>query len=210
MKKILFVVMFMLSGSGVVQAANIDGQAGVDKHTVVGLGMGDFFVAQSQGSDTTVTLTDVATPVTSSTSNSTTGLADGFIHDYVFNDVQDTIMALTTAIQLSIGDASKLIQPLIIQVWHILESDPDVLLDSATLDVGVNPGSNFTVQLVAGDDYVVRMSNQGGTIGDNADYTLNVQSPVSAVPVPAAVWLFGTAMMGLLGLRRKSRMAVAA
>jgi hypothetical protein len=54
------------------------------------------------------------------------------------------------------------------------------------------------------------MSNLGGTIGDNADYTLNVQSPVSAVPVPAAVWLFGTAMMGLLGLRRKSRMAVAA
>jgi len=34
---------------------------------------------------------------------------------------------------------------------------------------------------------------------------------VSAVPVPAAVWLFGTAMFGLFGLRRKSKMeAVAA
>jgi hypothetical protein len=29
---------------------------------------------------------------------------------------------------------------------------------------------------------------------------------VSAVPVPAAVWLFGTAMLGLFGLRRKDKM----
>jgi hypothetical protein len=28
---------------------------------------------------------------------------------------------------------------------------------------------------------------------------------ISAVPVPAAVWLFGTAMLGLFGLRRKSK-----
>ncbi|MES2546481.1 MAG: VPLPA-CTERM sorting domain-containing protein, partial [Pseudomonadota bacterium] len=27
---------------------------------------------------------------------------------------------------------------------------------------------------------------------------------VSAVPVPAAAWLFGSAMLGLAGLRRKS------
>lgn len=34
---------------------------------------------------------------------------------------------------------------------------------------------------------------------------------VSVVPVPAAVWLFGTAMLGLFGMRRKSKMeAVAA
>lgn len=34
---------------------------------------------------------------------------------------------------------------------------------------------------------------------------------ISTVPVPAAVWLFGTAMLGLFGLRRKSKMeAIAA
>ncbi len=33
-------------------------------------------------------------------------------------------------------------------------------------------------------------------------------SPVSVVPVPAAVWLFGTALLGLVGFsKRKSRIA---
>ena len=58
-------------------------------------------------------------------------------------------------------------------------------------------GSNFNVALV-------------GLIDDvnfpQADYSLNI----SAVPVPAAVWLFGTALFGLLGFRKKASMAVAA
>lgn len=30
------------------------------------------------------------------------------------------------------------------------------------------------------------------------------EPPVNAVPVPAAIWLFGSAMLGLIGLKRKS------
>lgn len=35
-------------------------------------------------------------------------------------------------------------------------------------------------------------------------------STVSTVPVPAAVWLFGTAMLGLFGMRRKAKMGAVA
>jgi len=38
---------------------------------------------------------------------------------------------------------------------------------------------------------------------DNA-FTPVGEPPVNAVPVPAAIWLFGSAMLGLIGLKRKS------
>ena len=40
----------------------------------------------------------------------------------------------------------------------------------------------------------------------NVDYTLHLEGTVGAVPVPAAVWLFGSGLLGLVGVaRRKSR-----
>jgi hypothetical protein len=37
---------------------------------------------------------------------------------------------------------------------------------------------------------------------------VNFSIATSAVPVPAAVWLFGTAILGLVGLRRKGKLEV--
>lgn len=37
----------------------------------------------------------------------------------------------------------------------------------------------------------------------SGDVALRISGDVAAVPVPAAVWLFGSAMMGLAGVRRK-------
>ena len=206
MKKIVF-ALFILGLAGTAQAAFIDGEtAGTDKHVIIGFGEGDIFVAQGQPSSTTVSLTDAGTAIVSSTPLDTTGLADGFIHDFIFQAVQDTFTSITTGVQLSSGQASSLVTPLIMQVWRIV-AGVDILEATATLNSGVNPTASEVVALMAGETYVVRMSNEGGTIGSAADYTLNVLTPV---PVPAAVWLFGTAMVGLFGLRRKSRMAVAA
>jgi hypothetical protein len=48
-------------------------------------------------------------------------------------------------------------------------------------------------------------------IGEGGEMYLSALATDMVVPVPAAVWLFGTAMFGLIGLRRKSKMeAVAA
>jgi hypothetical protein len=50
------------------------------------------------------------------------------------------------------------------------------------------------------------ISGEGGEM-----YLSALATDMNVVPVPAAVWLFGTAMFGLIGLRRKSKMeAVAA
>ncbi|MCP4765203.1 MAG: VPLPA-CTERM sorting domain-containing protein [Gammaproteobacteria bacterium] len=40
----------------------------------------------------------------------------------------------------------------------------------------------------------------GGRITDSGDYRLNI----STVPVPAAVWLFGTALIGFVGMSRRT------
>jgi hypothetical protein len=40
--------------------------------------------------------------------------------------------------------------------------------------------------------------------GDHGDYRITVSGDVSAVPVPAAGWLLGAGLLGLLGVRRKS------
>lgn len=44
------------------------------------------------------------------------------------------------------------------------------------------------------------------TTGDQS-YVATMTTSVSAVPVPAAVWLFGSAMMGYLGLQKRKTMA---
>ncbi len=43
----------------------------------------------------------------------------------------------------------------------------------------------------------------GGDIFNNGALTVTVGSAVSAVPVPAAAWLFGSALVGLAGIGRK-------
>jgi len=44
----------------------------------------------------------------------------------------------------------------------------------------------------------------GGDMWSTSDYSL---TPTSAVPVPAAAWLFGSALVGLAGVGRKRKMA---
>jgi hypothetical protein len=52
-----------------------------------------------------------------------------------------------------------------------------------------------------GLDQLIIISTPGIWVADNLEFD---REEVSSVPVPAAVWLFGTAMLGFAGLRRKS------
>lgn len=70
-----------------------------------------------------------------------------------------------------------------------------------------NGGGNWSilppVLLGINSPLFVRLSGAG----TNGQYALNIQnagSP-SAVPVPAAVWLFGSALMGLVGVSRRKK-----
>ena len=60
--------------------------------------------------------------------------------------------------------------------------------------------------ILAVDHYGANEATLRGTAsyisGNNLDYQLTFSSDVSPVPVPAAVWLFGSGLMGLLGFGR--------
>ena len=74
---------------------------------------------------------------------------------------------------------------------------------------GVTPSNLNTISFnaLAGQVYTIALGGYR-----NGDWTTTLDgyaltaSQVSAVPLPGAVWLFGSAMAGLIGLRRKEKM----
>ena len=68
--------------------------------------------------------------------------------------------------------------------------------DTAACDVGENYTLTYSAHVPLGDP-----SGIGGVL-----YQLNLVGTVALVPVPAAVWLFGSGLLGMVGIaRRKSR-----
>ncbi|MBU1053486.1 MAG: VPLPA-CTERM sorting domain-containing protein [Proteobacteria bacterium] len=54
---------------------------------------------------------------------------------------------------------------------------------------------------------LISIDNPGGSF----DYTLSLEvteAPISSVPIPESVWLFGPGFTGLIGLRRKKKSAI--
>lgn len=70
-----------------------------------------------------------------------------------------------------------------------------------TYDPTVDAVNGITFHAVAGQVYSILLGgNSGGTNYDpHAGYSLSI----TTVPVPSAVWLFGSALMGFLGIKRK-------
>lgn len=64
-------------------------------------------------------------------------------------------------------------------------------------------GINFNFLLLAGQTYFFDI------VGEALGQPLTTTLTVSAVPVPAALWLFAPALMGFFGLRRKAQVATA-
>ena len=71
-------------------------------------------------------------------------------------------------------------------------------------------GSTGSTLLSAGL-YYLQIFPGFANIGQSYNLTISeIMSPVNQVPVPAAVWLFGSAIFGLLGgLRRKNKLVTA-
>lgn len=79
--------------------------------------------------------------------------------------------------------------------------------ESLTFAALYNSGNNFNSLIAAinSGDFRIGLKTRDNPEGGNpsTDRWLN-DTPVSAVPIPAAGWLFGSALMGLMGLRRKN------
>ena len=98
-------------------------------------------------------------------------------------------------------------------IYQLDPGDLDVL-NTTAYTVGAplqvaTPGDTLAIALYAGVDYLVRVwGTVDGSASDPIPYkiTSTVSSvDLSEVPVPAAVWLFGTALVGLMGFRRKQQ-----
>jgi hypothetical protein len=206
--KKLIIALALLSVAGTAQAFPVNGQTpGTTKYTTSEFGGGDSLIAQANDRVTMVVVTDVM-PLQGPAGPSDNGpLAAGFIHDYVFIAIQNTFISIASGVQLSGSQAGTFISPLALQVFLI--DGVDTLLGESDITSdgnGVTRSASINVELVQGETYVVRMTSEGGTsLGSDPNYTLKV---ISAVPVPAAVWLFGTALIGLIGFgKRKARIA---
>jgi len=93
--------------------------------------------------------------------------------------------------------------------WSWAGTDNIVIYDSAAGDSGV---ANISCVLDCGNgdtyilDYIghIELGSPSGLGGE--EVTIHLEGIISAVPIPAAAWLFGSGLLGLVGVaRRKQR-----
>lgn len=72
---------------------------------------------------------------------------------------------------------------------------------------GTGATATLTRFLTAGNYTLILGGYDGTTAGANLAYTATISAAASPVPVPAAVWLFGSAMAGLIGFNRRKQIA---
>ena len=70
---------------------------------------------------------------------------------------------------------------------------PLAFISSSSIDPSGSVGFSTTM----GNDYLIRLT---GTSGDVGNYTMQL----ATVPIPAAIWLFGTALIGFVGMSRRT------
>jgi hypothetical protein len=94
----------------------------------------------------------------------------------------------------------------------VLDFSPDVgdsflILDNDDTDFingtffGLTEGTLFN-ETFAGLDYTFDITYLGGT---GNDIVLNVISSSPVIPIPPAVWLFGSGLIGLIGVARRKK-----
>lgn len=82
-------------------------------------------------------------------------------------------------------------------------------LTSWAVAPGQGAGQTATLSLFldAGDYTLILGGYDGTSAGGNLKYTATIAAAASPVPVPAAAWLFGTSMLGWMGVRKRKAMA---
>jgi len=80
-------------------------------------------------------------------------------------------------------------------------------LDLDSLGILDQVANGFWIQLGFGSEYRYTYGDKKGLLrnGQNTHEFLSASLNVSPIPVPAAFWLFGTALIGFIGMSRRTR-----
>jgi len=94
--------------------------------------------------------------------------------------------------------------------WNFLNGALPLFLDGVTYlgedSTTVLGGStSLTLNNLAAGKYIVFIGGNGDDLSDSTNETYMANITVSAVPIPAAAWLMGSAMLGLVGVSRKRK-----
>lgn len=122
----------------------------------------------------------------------------------------DVIVPLTTYDSDSDSDVFNLSYSVNIGDYDFTEQTAASFDSEFTVDDPANVGGISAFSMEIGDssfnDLSLSYEMSGGTWSATDGNTFNVVSgtfTVSAVPVPAAVWMFGSGLIGLIGVKRK-------
>ena len=117
--------------------------------------------------------------------------------------------------EMHIEQVSFTFNPLLVRPWEIdvVASDPTALLENLSgvlLNGGGGDTTLFDIKFT-GDNIpqifdLLFIDTFPGSNTELASIPVSI-SPIPAVPVPAAVWLFGTALVGLVGFSKRRKAA---
>ncbi len=84
-------------------------------------------------------------------------------------------------------------------------------VDASSANIFLSSGQEFTIGLTPNGVFDLGIDVSDPYVGGDMFFNSSIQpsdfafrTHVSAVPVPAAVWLFGSGVIGLIGMRKKS------
>lgn len=89
----------------------------------------------------------------------------------------------------------------VLDALQVVGADDSVLWDSGADTVSVGGSDQYTPAITSDEALTLRWGSNWNIAIDNINFD---QQPVSAVPVPAAVWFLGSGLLALLGIRRRS------
>lgn len=133
-------------------------------------------------------------------SDTRTGLAAGSYDDfYNFSAVADVTGATISFALNPLGTGFFQAGAFSIELYAGLT--PAGIPIASAVSGGGQPSVSFLANLTNNTDYTVRTA-----FSFNADPAgANATTSVNAVPIPAAVWLFGSGLLGLVGLARRKK-----
>ena len=86
--------------------------------------------------------------------------------------------------------------------------DPDVISDNQFSDgTGIATITCSIADCAIGSDFILTYETTVLSVGsfDGTDYLLHLEGTISAVPLPAAIWLFASGLVGLVAFTRRNK-----